>query len=918
MKRSTRYLAGLATILVLICAVAVVMPLFFKDRIAERIKSEVNRRVSAQVDWQNLGLTFLRHFPNLTLSLDDLTVINRGPFQGDTLAAVRHFKVIVDLASAVGNLLSGGSHAILVRGVELDQPRLRLLKLEDGTANWDISQKPEAARAPAGTARPMAISLSRLDISDGRLVFDNRQSKLKASLAGYTQSLAGNVRRNLVTVKTKANADTVSITFAGIPYLSRVRLGLTADVLADLVRKSYTLNQTELRLNDLQLGISGSAQSLGKQLGLDLAFKAPNTKFRSILSLVPAVYAHSFEKVKTTGSFAVSGVVKGQYGDSSFPSFSLSAKVNDAAFQYPDLPLPARSIFMDLALDNPGRSADSTVLTLNRFHVLIGRNPIDARLELRTPLSDPNLDLRVKGKLDLTDVGRTFKLDSVDQLTGTLAADATVRTRMSYIDTKQFDKVAAGGSVEVGNLTVRGKILPLPLTIQRAALTVTPARAELKTFAGSIGSSDLQASGSLENLLGFALRDESLRGTATVRSNRFNLDEWRSADTTHLQIIPVPPRIEFGLDTKVAELTYDKLKMTDATGRLTIKDQRVTLENFRMNTLGGSIGVTGFYETTNPAKPTFDVAFGMTKVDIPSAFQAFTTVQMLAPVAKYAAGNVTTDVRLTGSLGKNMLPLFAGLTGHGKLQTSQVTLHDFPAMNRIVDLTKLQLLNNPTLQSVRTAFQINDGRLNVKPFAVKVGPAMLNVSGSNGLDQSLRYTLGLQIPRSLMGGAANQAVAQLVAQAGKAGVDLNAAPEIPLNFQLSGTVTNPAVKAEAGTLASSVTKGATEAVQQAAKKKVSAEAAQLVQRAQQQASEIRQQAQALADKVKSEGYRQADSLTQKAGGNPLLQAAAKPAADQLREQSDDKAADIVREAGQRADSVMAQAQRQADQITDQP
>ena len=50
----------------------------------------------------------------------------------------------------------------------------------------------------------------------------------------------------------------------------------------------------------------------------------------------------------------------------------------------------------------------------------------------------------------------------------------------------------------------------------------------------------------------------------------------------------------------------------------------------------------------------------MTKVDIPAAFQAFTTVQMLAPVAKYAVGTVTTDLHLNGALGKNMMPLVPG------------------------------------------------------------------------------------------------------------------------------------------------------------------------------------------------------------------------------------------------------------------
>ncbi len=123
----------------------------------------------------------------------------------------------------------------------------------------------------------------------------------------------------------------------------------------------------------------------------------------------------------------MNGRVKGEYGDSAFPAFTLNAKVNDAAFQYPDLPLPARSIFMDLALTNPGGSADSTVVKLDRFHLLLGGNPVDVGLVLKTPVSDPNVDFRVKGKVDLADVRRAVKLQGMDQLTGTVAADAAVK-----------------------------------------------------------------------------------------------------------------------------------------------------------------------------------------------------------------------------------------------------------------------------------------------------------------------------------------------------------------------------------------------------------------------------------------------------------------------------------------------------------
>lgn len=166
----------------------------------------------------------------------------------------------------------------------------------------------------------------------------------------------------------------------------------------------------------------------------------------------------------------------------------------------------------------------------------------------------------------------------------------------------------------------------------------------------------------------------------------------------------------------------------------------------------------------------------------------------------------------------------------------------------------------------------------------------------------------------MLGSAANQALAGLASQAGKAGVDLGAAPEIPVAIQLGGTVTNPTIKAGIGNAASSAVAAAQHAVTQQA----SAAAMQLVERAEQQAQVIKQHAQALADTVRQTGYRQADSLTAKAGDNPLVQVAAKAAADKLRKQSDDKAAAIVRAANQRADSLVASARAQATNVGAKP
>ena len=338
MTRSNRILAIAGTVLLLLLVLLFAAPYLFRGQIEQRVKTAANESVNARVDWQGLSLTLFRNFPNLTVSLDGLTTVGVGKFQGDTLAAVRHLRVVLDLASVLGSVMGG--KPVVVRAVELDGPRLRLVALEDGTANWDIMKKTPETAQPAKASKPMAVSLRRFEISDAAVAYDDAKSRLHATVVGFDQSLSGDFSQNQVSIKTMADADTVSVTFAGIPYLNRVRLGLTADVAADFAKKAYTLKDTELRLNDLKLGVSGSANTAGKNIGLDLAFNAPSTNFRSILSLVPAVYAHDFDKVKTSGTIAVNAKIKGEYGDNAFPALAVNAKVDNAAFQYPDLPLP--------------------------------------------------------------------------------------------------------------------------------------------------------------------------------------------------------------------------------------------------------------------------------------------------------------------------------------------------------------------------------------------------------------------------------------------------------------------------------------------------------------------------------------------------------------------------------------------------
>lgn len=916
---SRRNLAlGALGILGLVLAVLLLVPVLFRDRISERLQAEASKSLNAKVAWSGLSLGLIRSFPNLALGLENLSVAGVGPFEGDTLAKLRRLDLVLDLGSALRVARGGGP--LVVRRVALDQPVIRLRVLEDGKANWDITRKDSDKAAAPSDGEGMALALREVRIDDGTLSMDNRPAGLIASLAGIRHRLSGDLSRDKVTLRTATTVDTTSLTFAGVPWLNGVRVALDADLDADMQEKRYTLAKGDLKLNNLGLVMSGSVQPGEPNTAIDLTFSSPSTAFADILSLVPAIYRHDIAKLQTSGTMAVAGKVKGNHGPNAFPSLNLTATVANGSFRYPDLPLPAREIGFDLAVTNPGGSVDSTVVQLQRFHMRLGDRPLDAALTVRTPVSDPDVDFSARGSVDLADVGRTVKLENVKELSGLVNADFAVRTRKSWVDQSRYDRINARGTIGITRMAVQSAALPHAARVDSALLRFTPQRAELATLTGAIGSSDFRASGTLDNLIGYVMKDEVIRGTANVHSRHFNLNEWKSDEKSGA--IPVPANVDFRLQVTADSITYGKLGLTGARGEVAIKDQRATLTGFRLNLLGGTARADGFYETTNPERPTFDFKMGLDSLSLPKAFASLATVQALVPIARYANGVLSTQLHLAGPLGKDLMPVLTALTGGGSFSTGGLVVKEFPPMVRLADVLSLDQVRNPTIPAVRGMFEVANGRMSVKPFDVTVGDIAMKVSGSNGIDQSIDYDLAMAVPVKLLGGGATRAVSQLAATAGKAGLDLGAVDAVSIGVEIGGTITNPSIKPTFSGTAGSVREGVQRAAEQVVEEKVTevkqqvdsaalAQKRRAVAEAEAQAARIRQEADSAAAKVRREGDQAAAAILEKAT-SPAAKLLAQPAADKVKREANARADQIVREADTRAKKLTDEARRQAE------
>ena len=175
---------------------------------------------------------------------------------------------------------------------------------------------------------------------------------------------------------------------------------------------------------------------------------------------------------------------------------------------------------------------------------------------------------------------------------------------------------------------------------------------------------------------------------------------------------------------------------------------------------------------------------------------------------------------------------------------------------------------------LKSSFSIENGRLAVKPFDVRTHDLTMTVAGSNGIDQSLDYTVALRLPNASLG-----------------------------TVQIGGTVTNPKLKLDLREAAAEALAPVTQRVDSAA----AAARQKLIAEAEKRAAQIREEADSLAGRMRRAGYAQADSLEAHATG--LKRIAARLAADKLRKETDAKAAALVKEADARAQAIVDEAQK---------
>lgn len=405
MKRLLKWILISFSSLLLLAGIALaVIPSLYEKNIRLDVEKQINQQVNAEVSFDHLSLRVYRHFPNLTLSLHDLLILGKDEFKIDTLAWIKEAQFEVNLFS----LLTKETE---IKSIHLVDPVINIYVLQDGRANYNIAKPSDTTQQ---TSSPINIAIDQFSIQNGEVNYHDWQKNMFVTASGVEHQGEGDFLNEIFDYKTITVIRHFSMNYDKVQYLNRKTVGIDLVMEMNLPETKFTFKENEIRIDHFNFSIEGFFQQVLDKYAMNMRFKANETSFKNILSLIPGLYLKNFDYLETSGDLGFSGSLDGILSDSSeeMPAFHLNVNVKNAMVKIDTLPDSFRNINFDLAIDNPEHVLDSTIFTLKDFHIDFGKHPLHGNVRVQG-LHKPKVNADIFADLDLAAVERLFPMKGI-------------------------------------------------------------------------------------------------------------------------------------------------------------------------------------------------------------------------------------------------------------------------------------------------------------------------------------------------------------------------------------------------------------------------------------------------------------------------------------------------------------------------
>lgn len=790
----------LLTIVLLLIAI----PYAFQSKIKEIVKRSINENLNAHVEFSDINLSFIKSFPKAQVDVSNLIITNFEPFKDETLATAKSISINMPIKELFKN---ANDEPIVINEINLDEALITLKTNKRGETNYDILIDKDGETSQDST-NGFTLDVKNYSIDNSAITYLDEDSNITFYITEFNHSGKGKFSENVSELNTMSEAR-VSLKIDSTNYLNNHTIKLDALIDLDLDNNKYTFKENKGFINKLPLEFQGYVQMLETGQDIDIVFENPSSDFKDFLAIIPESYSKNLKDIETTGTFKLKGMIKGLMSEETIPNLDINILSNNASFKYPDLTKRVDNISINATLKNTTGNSNDTYVDINAFNFKIDQDEFKSSATLQNISENMSVVADIDGVLNLSNLTKAYPLNLEKELSGTLRGKINTAFDMEAIETNAYERIKNNGYVSIADLKFSSESIANPIHIKKANMTFNPGTVSLNNLEAITGSSDLNATGTIKNLLGFLLSDKQLQGNFNVDSNLFMVSDFmveknsqsdENKKLSNEEALKIPDFLNCTIHANAKKVVYDDLDLKNVTGTLIIKDQQATLDKITSDVFNGKLAVNGNVSTQNKT-PTFNLNLDAASFDISNAFKDLELLQALAPIAKVLQGKLNSTISLSGNLDNTLSPDLTTVSGDAfaELLTTKINTEESKLLASLGDAMQFIDFDKLDLKDLKTNLIFSNGLVNIKPFTIKYEDIDIQIAGAHGFDKNINYNIVLDVPAKYLGSDINRLIGKINDP------EVNKI-SIPISAIITGSFSNPSVKTDLSSAVSNLTK----------------------------------------------------------------------------------------------------------------
>ncbi|MCI2228332.1 AsmA-like C-terminal region-containing protein [Polaribacter sp. MSW13] len=749
------------------------------------VTNTINNNINATVTFSDADLSFFKSFPQASLTVKNIAVINKIPFEGDTLFSTQ----TLSLNMSITELFKKADETINLKSIVTSNGKVNVLINKNNIANFDIALKNTTSQNTENN-NSFSFSIQEYTVDNLQFNYVDESSKIKLQLDNIYHTGEGNFANEVLDLDTKSKAK-VSFYIDNVNYLKNVAISLDAVLGIDLKNSKYSFKENTAYINQLPLEFNGFIQLKEKSQLYDLSFKTPTSSFKNALALLPEQYSGNLKSIQTEGNFNMNGIVSGSLSEKTIPTFNISLSSKNAMFKYADLPKAVKNINIDSKFVNKTGNIKDTYVNLNHLNFKIDEDVFSANGNVYNITTNPKVSLVANGVINLANINKVYPIKLENELAGILEANITTSFDMNSVEKENYQNIKNKGNIALSNFKYDGKDVANPFLIDKTSISFNTNSIKLNEFNAKTGASDIAINGNLDNFYGFLFKKQELKGSFTLNSSNLEVNDFLSKDAktdekTIESALKVPSFLNVKLSAKAQKVVYDNINLTNVSGIVFIKDETINLQDLKSDVFGGNIGFSGNVSTKGETA-SFNMDLNLKELNISDSFSNLEMLKSIAPIAKTIEGKINSTIKVSGLLNNDMTPNLKTISGDllGQLLNTKLKASNSKVLSLLGQKVSFLDINKLNLHEATGLFSFKNGEVSVKPIKLNYQDIGIQLSGKHGFDETMNYDVVFDVPVKYLGTDVTSMIAKLTPK------DAATVKSLPIKGKLLGSFSSP-------------------------------------------------------------------------------------------------------------------------------